>query len=102
MRACEHSRSPLAYGQTKCVCMTLVFLHSTAIRVYAQARYALGLHQFTDLLYNGFKLPKQQQLWGILRFHLFFEELPSGFCLQFHVRDAWRWNISLLAIIAIS
>lgn len=49
-----------------------------------------------------FKLPKQQQLWGILRFHLFFEELPSGFCLQFHVRDAWRWNISLLAIIAIS
>lgn len=53
MRACEHSRSPLAYGQTKCVCMTLVFLASTAIRVYAQARYALGLHQFTDLLYNG-------------------------------------------------
>ena len=48
------------------------------------------------------KLPKQQQLWGILRFHLFFEELPSGFCLQFHVRDAWRWNIFLLAIIAIS
>ena len=39
------------------------------------------------------KLPKQQQLWGILSFHLFFEELPSGFCLQFHVRDAWRWNI---------
>ena len=30
------------------------------------------------------KLPKQQQLWGILPFHLFFEELPSGFCLQFH------------------
>lgn len=26
MRACERSRSPLAYGQTKCVCMTLVFL----------------------------------------------------------------------------
>lgn len=49
-----------------------------------------------------FKLPKQQQLWGILCFHLFFEELPSGFCLQFHVRDAWRWNIFLLAIIAIS
>ena len=49
-----------------------------------------------------FKLPKQQQLWGILRFHLFLEELPSGFCLQFHVRDAWRWNIFLLAIIAIS
>ena len=48
------------------------------------------------------KLPKQQQLWGVLRFHLFFEELPSGFCLQFHVRDAWRWNIFLLAIIAIS
>ena len=48
------------------------------------------------------KLPKQQQLWGILRFHLFLEELPSGFCLQFHVRDAWRWNIFLLAIIAIS
>ena len=48
------------------------------------------------------KLPKQQQLWGILRFHLFFEELPSGFCLQFHVRDAWRWNIFLLSIIAIS
>ena len=39
------------------------------------------------------KLPKQQQLWGILRFHLFLEELPSGFCLQFHVRDAWLWNI---------
>ena len=48
------------------------------------------------------KLPKQQQLWSVLRFHLFFEELPSGFCLQFHVRDAWRWNIFLLAIIAIS
>ena len=48
------------------------------------------------------KLPKQQQLWGILRFHLFFEELPSGFCLQFHVRDAWWWNIFLLVIIAIS
>jgi len=28
------------------------FLHSTAIRVYAQARYALRLHLFTDLLYN--------------------------------------------------
>ena len=26
MRACERSRSPLAYGQTKCFCMTLVFL----------------------------------------------------------------------------
>jgi len=48
------------------------------------------------------KLPKQQQLWGIHRFHLFLEELPSGFCLQFHVRDAWRWNIFLLSIIAIS
>ena len=48
------------------------------------------------------KLPKQQQLWSILRFHLFFEELPSGFCLQFHVRDAWRWNIFLLSIVAIS
>ena len=49
-----------------------------------------------------FKLPKQQKLWGILRFHLFLEELPSGFRLQFHVRDAWLWIIFLLAIIAIS
>lgn len=48
------------------------------------------------------KLPKQQQLWGIIRFHLFLEELPSGFRFQFHVRGAWRWNIFLLAIIAIS
>ena len=39
------------------------------------------------------KLPKQQQLWGILRFHLFLEKMPSGFRLLFHVRDAWRWNI---------
>ena len=42
---------------------------------------------------------------GILNFfqcHLFLEELPSGFRLQFHVRDAWLWIIFLLAIIAIS
>ncbi len=56
-------------------------------------RYALRLHMFTDLLYNGFQLPEQQKLWGILRFHLFLEELPSGFRLQFHVRDAWLWII---------
>lgn len=64
MRACERSRSPLAYGQTKCVCMTLVFLDSTAIRVYAQARYALGLHQFTDLLYNGFQITQATVIVG--------------------------------------
>ena len=65
MRACERSRSPLAYGQTKCVCMTLVFLlHSTAIRVYAQARYALRLHMFTDLLYNGFQITQATELWA--------------------------------------
>lgn len=64
MRACERSRSPLAYGQTKCVCMPMDFLHSTAIRVYAQARYALWLHMFTDLLYNGSQITQATAIVG--------------------------------------
>ena len=103
MRACERSRSPLAYGQTEvrlydigisCIALLSEFTHKHATHC--------GCTCSQTCCITVLKLPKQQQLWGILRFHLFFEDLPSGFCLQFHIREAWRWNIFLLAIIAIS
>ena len=40
-------------------------MHSTAIRVYAQARYALRLHMFTDLLYNGFQITQAIEIVGL-------------------------------------
>ena len=39
-------------------------LHSTAIRVYAQTRYALQLHLFTNLLYNGSQITQATAIVG--------------------------------------